>query len=579
MAFADFYDTGTVTVTGASATVTGSGTLWSGLVLPGDTLECAGLMVRVLDVVDDDTITLVKPWPGSTASGAAYSITYNSPTRFELAYVAERARELIARQAILARGSAIFACLDVGLNTPPGSPAADDLYVVGTSPTGAWVGYAGYLAQWSGTAWIFTAPETGMQAQDMGSDPPAAYVRGTSAWVLKSEASDLADLQDVDFGTPSTGDVLTFNGTDWVDAPPAVPDFADIGDVDLTGAAAGYVLTFDGTDWVPEAPEPHRGRNLLFNPGGAINQRGATSIADDVYGVDRWYALTQSGAVAISTLADVADGVPHMMRLTQSQASAQRMGQAQILEAADSKWMRGRSVALSGKARCSANATLRYAILAWTGTADSPTSDVVADWTSGSYTAGGFFLGSNLAVVGVGSLALTANTLTDLTALTAAMPSGLNNAIVMYWSEGTLAQTVTLDAALQLEEGAVAHPLAFRPLGSERLLCRRYFQADGGDDAFERFGQGSAASTTVVRFIASFEEMRVKPSLFSVSAAAHFAADDLVGFIGGSAISFAEPSRRSVVVALTVSGATQYRPYLLMANNTLLARFYRSAEL
>jgi hypothetical protein len=42
------------------------------------------------------------------------------------------------------------------LNTPPGSPAVDDQYRVGTSPTGAWVSHSNDIATWNGSSWDFT---------------------------------------------------------------------------------------------------------------------------------------------------------------------------------------------------------------------------------------------------------------------------------------------------------------------------------------------------------------------------------------------------------------------------------------
>lgn len=41
-------------------------------------------------------------------------------------------------------------------NTPPVSPSTGDVYLVGTSPTGAWVGHAKDIAEWNGSAWVFT---------------------------------------------------------------------------------------------------------------------------------------------------------------------------------------------------------------------------------------------------------------------------------------------------------------------------------------------------------------------------------------------------------------------------------------
>ena len=41
-------------------------------------------------------------------------------------------------------------------NAPPVSPNTGDTYLVGNSPTGAWVGQAKDIAEWNGSAWVFT---------------------------------------------------------------------------------------------------------------------------------------------------------------------------------------------------------------------------------------------------------------------------------------------------------------------------------------------------------------------------------------------------------------------------------------
>jgi len=41
-------------------------------------------------------------------------------------------------------------------NTPPVSPSTGDVYLVGTVPIGAWVGHAKDIAEWNGSAWVFT---------------------------------------------------------------------------------------------------------------------------------------------------------------------------------------------------------------------------------------------------------------------------------------------------------------------------------------------------------------------------------------------------------------------------------------
>ncbi len=219
-------------------------------------------------------------------------------------------------------------------------------------------------------------------------------------------------------------------------------------------------------------------RDKLVNGDGQVSQRTYTTVADDVYWCDRHYVLTQTAAITPSTIADVADALPSMMRLTQSQATAQRMGNAQILEAAVAKRLRGKKVTLGGKLRSSLAQVIRYAILEWTGTADAPTSDVVQLWTSATYAPGGFFLGSNLAVSAVGSITLAANTITDFSLL-ADVSSACNNLIVFYWTEGTAPQNSTLDMAWGLVEGdasAEKWPYGARHPQQELMLCQRYYE-------------------------------------------------------------------------------------------------------
>jgi len=218
--------------------------------------------------------------------------------------------------------------------------------------------------------------------------------------------------------------------------------------------------------------------NLLINGGFRFNQRVAASNADDTYAHDRWVVLTQTGAIALSTLTDVEDQLPFMARLTQSQASAQRMGLAQIVEGKNCKHLRGQTVTFKiGRYRCSSAQAIRFAVLEWTGTEDSVTSDVVASWTSGTFTAGNFFLGSNLTVSGVAAATPGAATLTTGPDLTVTLGSAFNNLIVMVWTETTAAQNVTLDLGrAKLEKGAAGSEFVWPKFAAELADCQRYYE-------------------------------------------------------------------------------------------------------
>ncbi len=250
-------------------------------------------------------------------------------------------------------------------------------------------------------------------------------------------------------------------------------------------------------------------RNHLIDGGFSINQRAPATSADDTYAHDRWYALTQTGTIAVTTLNNVADGTPFMARLTQSQVTAQRMGYAQIIEGINCRHLRGREVTFRlGGVRLSTASNVRMAVLEWTGTEDAVTSDVVNNWTATVYTAGNFFLAANLTVSGVVQQALTANTLTEGSAVTVTLGSSFNNLIVFVWTESAVAQNVTLDLGkAQLEIGSVATLFEHRPIGAELALCQRYYETGYA-------AAGSRSGDNIAVMLISFKnEKRTSPTM------------------------------------------------------------------
>lgn len=269
---------------------------------------------------------------------------------------------------------------------------------------------------------------------------------------------------------------------------------------DLQGAVAAEAI-YDGTQFILLSPpwSAMVQANLLDNPMGEVCQRGSTATADDTYGgADRWYSLTQSNAITASQGTDGEAGTPFFDRINQDHASAQRMGRATILESAKCRHLRGQSATLQMRVRLGASANLRIAIVEWTGTADSVTSDVINDWTSGTYTGGNFFLGSNLNVLGVAQLGLTANTWTDTVPLTVTVGAAMNNLLVVYWTEGTVAQNVKLDASQRrLVAGSVAGPFVPREYGEELRRCQRYYWRVNSNGTNTYFCTGITSGTTL----------------------------------------------------------------------------------
>lgn len=222
-------------------------------------------------------------------------------------------------------------------------------------------------------------------------------------------------------------------------------------------------------------------RNIVINGDGLLQNGASGAVGDDAYGLhDRWYVLSQSGNVTPSTLSDVVDGVPQMIRLTNSHGSSQRVGYAQIVSSDVARRFRGKRLTAHIKGRSSASTGIRVSVLSWSGTADTITSDVVNNWTSTTFTEGNFFTNpSGLSVLFAVNGALAAvDTLYDLTAShwLADVPSDCNNLVFFVHSNATIAASATMDFRIQIEEGAQASPFDLRAPHVERLLARRRIQ-------------------------------------------------------------------------------------------------------
>ena len=312
----------------------------------------------------------------------------------------------------------------------------------------------------------------GYQIFDANGDP----VSGALCWTYEAGTSTPKITYSDGGGTvPNANPVVADSGGRFGNI------FADYGDyrivmqtsAGVTLFTADPVFSADSAGTIPGSGF----RNLLVNADFSVDQRAATSIADDTYCLDCWYGLTQSANITIEAQKNQLIGIPTSIRLLQANATAQRMGLAQIVEAANCRYLKNADVVLSGRVRCSVAAPVQYAILAWTGTSDAVTSDVVLDWASGSYTAGGFFLGSSITVQAVGTITPAAGVWTDISTITSTLSTVCNNVIVFFWTAGVAAQNVTLDLAdIQLEPGDTATAFEQLPRDTITYHCFRYYQ-------------------------------------------------------------------------------------------------------
>lgn len=83
---------------------------------------------------------------------------------FPFLAAAQAQKEVTHNEALaLIDAAASPAALGLGLNQPPAAPSPGQCWIVGTVPTGAWVGQAGALACWTSGGWRFLPPVEGMR--------------------------------------------------------------------------------------------------------------------------------------------------------------------------------------------------------------------------------------------------------------------------------------------------------------------------------------------------------------------------------------------------------------------------------
>jgi hypothetical protein len=149
---------------------------------------------------------------------------------------------------------------------------------------------------------------------------------------------------------------------------------------------------------------------------------------------------------------------------------------------------------------------------------------------------------------------------------------------IIFYRNGTETST-TLYAGAQLEIGSVATNFTRTggTIQGELSACQRYYYRFGGLNAYQGFGLGYAKGTTTVQFpLVNPVTMRISPTSIDYSTLTAF---DGTSFCAISAIASDGLYPNICRVAGTTTGATQYRPYELLSNNSTSGYIGFSAEL
>jgi hypothetical protein len=212
-----------------------------------------------------------------------------------------------------------------------------------------------------------------------------------------------------------------------------------------------------------------------------IAQRGTSFTSgannDDDYVLDRFYILSDGNDVIdVTQTTTVPTGAKFSIGLDVETVN-KKFGIAQIIENANCFDAIGGAVTLSFQAKVSSLTNLdnvKCAIVAWSGTADSVTSDIISAWgvegTNPTLIANATYENTPVNLNVTTSFATYSVTATVDTASAA-------NIILFIWSDVT---TTSLGEFLyitnvQLEKGSTATSFDYRPYGTELALCQRYF--------------------------------------------------------------------------------------------------------
>lgn len=272
-------------------------------------------------------------------------------------------------------------------------------------------------------------------------------------------------------------------------------------------------------------------KNAVTNGDFAVAQRGTSFTStttpannDDTYLLDQWTLLSAGNDIVdVSRSTSVVPTGGLYSILLDVETANQKFGIIHFIEQKNCKGFIGETCTLSFQARYATGATvqtMRAVILAWSGTADSVTSDVVSVWGAS---------GTNPTLVANWTAENTAADLTLTTAfqtfsVTAAIDtaSATNIAVFLYYNNanGTVGDFIYI-TDVQLEAGGVATEFDYRDIQEEEKRCYRYLVswALGASDAY---ASGFAISNVGYRLFMKLPvDMRIAPTL-SVSAVGDF---------------------------------------------------------
>ena len=324
-------------------------------------------------------------------------------------------------------------------------------------------------------------------------------------------------------------------------------------------------------------------KNYLINGGFAVAQRGTSFTSgannDDAYTLDRWYILSDGNdAIDVTQETTTVPTNGEFAIALDVETVNKKFGIATIIENKDVIGLVGNTVTFSFKAKVSATTKLdnvKAAIVAWSGTADTVTSDIISAWNAE---------GTNPTLIANATYENTPANLNLTTSyasysITAAVDTASTQNIILFiWSDvtdTTLGDFVYIaEAKLEKGSSASAFEYAGGTFQGELAACQRYYYRRTAVDTYEALTQPfNASSTTRAYFQVVFPvTMRTEPTVFDYSTTySLYRISDVVNFTAPTAFTLDTSGTSKDVgffLADCASGLTQFRSYSLIGDTT-----------
>ena len=328
-------------------------------------------------------------------------------------------------------------------------------------------------------------------------------------------------------------------------------------------------------------------KNRLINGDFSVAQRGTSFTStggannDDAYHLDRWYVLSDTHDVVDITQSSTAPTNQLYSCALDVETANKKFGIAQIIENKNCTGLIGQTATLSFKAKCSAVDKLdnvKAAIISWSSTADSVTSDFVSSWGSEGTNP---TLASNLTYENTPANLNLTTSFATYSVSASIDTSSTTNVGVFIWSDvtDTTAGQFIYITDVQLEVASSASDFERLPYDVNLTRCQRYLPAWHATSTTSVIGfGGSYADNNAYGVFTHPVTTRIAPTGIVVSTASHLQYNGS-GSWTTSSHSFGGSSRHSLWITSDPSGISTHNPARIFFNNATAYMYGTGCEL